>query len=135
MHPKSGGSGVYEETAALLDWGFRQGANARPVGTLVAPLSEGGARATPAGKAPKAAAGAPARTETSGSSWGLVGGAGGAVALLAGGAVAWRRRRRAGAAGEAPVSEQRASGPGGSDTGTSETGTPDTGDSGARHQR
>ncbi len=150
MHPKSGGSGVYEETAALLDWGFRQGANARPVGTLVAPLSEGGARATPAGKAPKAAAGAPARSETSGSSWGLVGGAGGAVALLAGGAVAWRRRRRAGAAGEAPASDQRASGlggsdpgtsdpgtsdPGTSDPGTSDTGTSDTGDSGARRRR
>lgn len=96
MHPKSGGSGVYEETAALLDWGFKEGAKARSVGTLVDPLSEGGASAAPTGKAAKAAAGAPATAADGGgsSSWGLVGGAGGAVALLAGGAYAWRRRRR-----------------------------------------
>ncbi|MET7349354.1 D-alanyl-D-alanine carboxypeptidase family protein [Streptomyces mirabilis] len=96
MHPKSGGSGVYEETAALLDWGFKEGAKARSVGTLVDPLSEGGASAAPTGKAAKAAAGAPATAAGDGgsSSWGLVGGAGGAVALLAGGAYAWRRRRR-----------------------------------------
>ena len=48
LHPESGGSGVYEETAALLDWGFGEGANAKSVGTLVEPLSEGGgASATP----------------------------------------------------------------------------------------
>ncbi|MCT9104084.1 D-alanyl-D-alanine carboxypeptidase family protein [Streptomyces mirabilis] len=96
MHPKSGGSGVYEETAALLDWGFKEGAKARSVGTLVDALSEGGASAAPTRKAAKAAAGAPATAAGDGgsSSWGLVGGAGGAVALLAGGAYAWRRRRR-----------------------------------------
>jgi D-alanyl-D-alanine carboxypeptidase (penicillin-binding protein 5/6) len=95
MHPKSGGSGVYEETAALLDWGFKEGAKAQSVGALVDPLSEGGASAAPTRKAAKAAAGAPATAAGGGSSsWGLVGGAGGAVALLAGGAYAWRRRRR-----------------------------------------
>ncbi|MGW4978261.1 D-alanyl-D-alanine carboxypeptidase family protein [Streptomyces mirabilis] len=96
MHPKSGGSGVYEETAALLDWGFKEGAKARSVGTLVDPLSEGGASAAPTRKAAKAAAGAPSTAAGDGgsSSWGLVGGVGGAVALLAGGAYAWRRRRR-----------------------------------------
>lgn len=96
MHPKSGGSGVYEETAALLDWGFKEGAKAQSVGTLVDPLSEGGALATPTRKAAaKAAAGPPAAAASGGSSsWGLVGGAGGAVALLAGGAYVWRRRRR-----------------------------------------
>ncbi|MCX4433410.1 MULTISPECIES: D-alanyl-D-alanine carboxypeptidase family protein [Streptomyces] len=109
MHPKSGGSGVYEETAALLDWGFKEGAKARSVGTLVDPLSEGGASAAPTGKAAKAAAGAPATAAGDGgsSSWGLVGGAGGAVALLAGGAYAWRRRRRAvGDEVEAPEGRQ-----------------------------
>ncbi|MEU2736763.1 D-alanyl-D-alanine carboxypeptidase [Streptomyces sp. NPDC007095] len=96
MHPKSGGSGVYEETAALLDWGFKEGAKAQSVGALVDPLSEGGASATPTRKAAKAAAGASATVAGDGSSsWGLVGGAGGAVALLAGGAYAWRRRRSA----------------------------------------
>ncbi|WP_405879386.1 D-alanyl-D-alanine carboxypeptidase [Streptomyces sp. NBC_01136] len=95
MHPKSGGGSVYEETAALLDWGFKEGGRAQSVGTLVDPLSEGGATATPSRKAAKAAAGAPAAAASGGSSsWGLVGGAGGAVALLAGGAYAWRRRRR-----------------------------------------
>ncbi|MHA5051508.1 D-alanyl-D-alanine carboxypeptidase family protein [Streptomyces sp. SD15] len=96
LHPKSGGSGVYEETAALLDWGFGAGAKAEAVGTLVDPLSEGGASATPAPtrKAAKVAAGAPASAAGGRSSWGLVGGAAGAVALFAGGALAMRRRRR-----------------------------------------
>jgi len=95
MHPKSGGSGVYEETAQLLDWGFKQAAKAKPVGMLVDPLSEGGASATPTGKAARAAAGAPA-DDASGdhSPWGLFGGAGGAAALLAGGAWVLRNRRR-----------------------------------------
>ncbi|MFF4346286.1 D-alanyl-D-alanine carboxypeptidase family protein [Streptomyces sp. NPDC001530] len=94
MHPKSGGSGVYEETAQLLDWGFKNAAKAEPVGTLVDPLSEGGASATPTRKAAKAAAGAPADTAADGSSWGLAGGAGGVVTLLASGAWALRNRRR-----------------------------------------
>ncbi|MEW2165049.1 D-alanyl-D-alanine carboxypeptidase [Streptomyces sp. NPDC007084] len=94
MHPKSGGSGVYEEAAQLLDWGFRNG-TAEPVGTLVDPLSEGGASAAPSHRAAKPAAGAPAAgPKSDGSPWGLVGGAGAAVVLLAGGAVALRGRRR-----------------------------------------
>lgn len=103
MHPKSGGSGVYEEAAQLLDWGFRNGADAEPVGTLVAPLSEGGASAAPTHKATaKPAAGAPAAAAKSdGPPWGLVGGAGGAVVLLAGGALALRNRRRRPAEGPA----------------------------------
>ncbi|MER5468616.1 serine hydrolase [Streptomyces sp. NPDC002685] len=104
MHPKSGGNGVYEETAQLLDWGFKNAADAEPVGTLVDPLSEGGASAAPTRKAAKAAAGAPAAPATAdGSSWGLVGGAGGAVALLVGGALVLRNRRRRTA--EEPVEE------------------------------
>ena len=31
MHPKSGGSGVYEETAQLLDWGFKNAAQAEAI--------------------------------------------------------------------------------------------------------
>ncbi|MFV8185443.1 D-alanyl-D-alanine carboxypeptidase family protein, partial [Streptomyces sp. AF1B] len=44
MHPTSGYNAVYEEAAALLDWGFTKGSSAKAVGTLVRPLSEGGAR-------------------------------------------------------------------------------------------
>ncbi|WP_371671906.1 D-alanyl-D-alanine carboxypeptidase [Streptomyces sp. NBC_00289] len=103
MHPGSGSGSVYEEAAALLDWGFGTGSSVRPVGTLVEPLSEGGASASPTrqagGKAARAAAGAlagasgaqPAGT----SAWRLLEGAVGTVALLAGGAYAVRRRRPA----------------------------------------
>ncbi|MEU6271498.1 serine hydrolase [Streptomyces populi] len=97
MHPKSGGNGVYEETARLLDWGFGKGAHAEPVGRLVDPISERGAGKTPARKAARAAAGAPAPAaagESDGAPWGLIGGAGAAVAILAGGALALRTRRR-----------------------------------------
>ncbi|MFG3584758.1 D-alanyl-D-alanine carboxypeptidase family protein [Streptomyces sp. NPDC047990] len=137
MHPKSGGSGVYEETAALLDWGFRQGAQARPVGMLVAPLSEGGGKAKPTGKPARPAAGAPARAEPGGSSWGLAGGAGGAAAVLAGAAVAWRRRRRAAGTGGEPAPTPEAGAPDRRvpDTGAPGTGEPGPGDSGARHGR
>ncbi|WP_406329416.1 D-alanyl-D-alanine carboxypeptidase family protein [Streptomyces sp. NBC_00203] len=102
MHPKSGGSSVYEETAQLLDWGFKNAAEAQPVGTLVDPLSEGGASATPtqkAGKSAKAAAGAPAAA-ADGSSGGPAGGAAGAALLLAGGVWALRNRRRKAAGGK-----------------------------------
>ncbi len=40
MHPKAGYEAVYEETAALLDWGFAAGDTVRAVGELVTPLSE-----------------------------------------------------------------------------------------------
>ncbi|WP_338699736.1 serine hydrolase [Streptomyces sp. Q6] len=40
MHPKSGYEAVYEETAALLDWGFAAGDKVSAVGELVTPLSE-----------------------------------------------------------------------------------------------
>ncbi|MGW7258918.1 D-alanyl-D-alanine carboxypeptidase family protein [Streptomyces sp. NPDC054834] len=109
MHPKSGGNAVYEETAALLDWGFGRGASAREVGTLVEPLSEGGAKAsaspTPARKTAQAAAGAPGSASGGSSGWRLLEGAAGTVALL--GAGAWAlRRRKAGAVPEGkPVAE------------------------------
>ena len=103
MHPANGGNEVYKETAALLDWGFGKGSSATAVGALVDPLSEGGATAspTPSGKGAK---GAPGATGTAASSsdgpspWPMLGGAAGAVAVLAGGAFALRRRRAAVAA-------------------------------------
>ncbi|MFJ9754839.1 D-alanyl-D-alanine carboxypeptidase family protein [Streptomyces sp. NPDC101149] len=93
MHPEPGGNGVYEETAALLDWGFAHAGAAGSVGTLVPPLSAGGAKASPSPAATEAVSAARAAGAASGSSWGLAGGAGGVMALLAGGAYALRRRR------------------------------------------
>jgi D-alanyl-D-alanine carboxypeptidase (penicillin-binding protein 5/6) len=95
MHPEPGGNGVYQEAAALLDWGFAHTGRAGSVGALVKPLSEGGTRATAVpGRASGQGGGSPAATAHGGSSWGLVGGAGGVVALLAGGAYALRGRGR-----------------------------------------
>ncbi|MFF8945798.1 D-alanyl-D-alanine carboxypeptidase family protein [Streptomyces sp. NPDC014864] len=101
MHPGSGGNGVYEETAALLDWGFAQGPSARAVGALVDPLSEGGARAGAEAvrKSVRAAAGAPGMAVGKPSAWRLLEGAGGTVVLLAGGVWALRRRLRPATAG------------------------------------
>jgi D-alanyl-D-alanine carboxypeptidase (penicillin-binding protein 5/6) len=96
MHPKSGYNAVYEETAALLDWGFTHGGSADPVGTLVEPISEGGAKATHTGKAARAAAGAPGAESADPSGWRLLEGAGGTVALLAGGVWALRRSGKLG---------------------------------------
>ncbi|MFF5854384.1 D-alanyl-D-alanine carboxypeptidase family protein [Streptomyces sp. NPDC012751] len=95
MHPEAGGNDVYEQTAALLDWGFTHGRSARAVGTLVEPLSEGGASPSPAPvrTVVRAAAGAPGATAGGGSSWPLAGGAAGALALLGAGAWTLRRRR------------------------------------------
>ncbi|MEU5632897.1 hypothetical protein ACH47C_04350 [Streptomyces rishiriensis] len=56
LHPASGHNSVYEEAAALLDWGFAQGGSVRAVGTLVDALSEGGTRASSSGAAPDAGA-------------------------------------------------------------------------------
>ncbi|MEU5531956.1 serine hydrolase [Streptomyces sp. NPDC020362] len=104
MHPATGSNAVYEHTAALFDWGFGHGRSAQPVGTLVEPISEGGARATPApaGKSARAAAGAPGSASRSPSTSRLLEGAAGTAALLGVGAWALRRKVRAGrAAGEA----------------------------------
>ena len=96
MHPKSGYNAVYEETAALLDWGFGKGSSAKAVGTLVEPVSEGGARATPTRTNARAAAGAPGTPSGSPSAWRMLEGAGSTVVLLAGGVWALRRRMRGG---------------------------------------
>lgn len=100
MHPANGGNEVYKEAAALLDWGFGRGSSAPAVGVLVDPLSEGGASAspTPSGAGAKGAPGATGRAASGSggsSSWRLLEGAAGTVAVLAGGAFALRRRRAA----------------------------------------
>ncbi|MFH9677118.1 D-alanyl-D-alanine carboxypeptidase family protein [Streptomyces sp. NPDC017405] len=103
MHPQAGGNGVYEETAALLDWGFGHGRSAQAVGMLVAPLSEGGARTAtePARPPVRAAAGTPGVAAPGGPAWPAVGAGAGALALLGAGAWTLRRRRtRTPAAGE-----------------------------------
>ncbi|MFD7708050.1 D-alanyl-D-alanine carboxypeptidase family protein [Streptomyces sp. NPDC059785] len=112
MHPKAGGNGVYEETATLLDWGFKYADGAGAVGTLVEPLSEGGASPAPTRSAVKAAAGAPAAVPGDGSPWELVGGAGGAAAIFAGGlfAALVNRRRRAARGAAGGVAEDTAEG-------------------------
>ncbi|ROP53570.1 D-alanyl-D-alanine carboxypeptidase (penicillin-binding protein 5/6) [Streptomyces sp. PanSC9] len=105
MHPDAGGNGVYEQTAALLDWGFGHGRSARAVGTLVDPLSEGGASASPAPRhrTVRAAAGAPGSASGKDSPLHLAEGAAGTFALLGAGVWALRRRRRAaGAVAPAP---------------------------------
>ncbi|GGZ70706.1 D-alanyl-D-alanine carboxypeptidase [Streptomyces echinoruber] len=101
MHPGNAVNAVYEEAAALLDWGFGAGRSAKAVGTLVEPLSEGGATAvpTPARRTARAAAGAPGTAGPS--SWRLLEGAGYTTALLAGGVWMLRRRWRAAAAARA----------------------------------
>ncbi|MET7652483.1 serine hydrolase [Streptomyces sp. NPDC005486] len=115
LHPKSGHNAVYEETAALLDWGFAQGGSTRVVGTLVEALSEGGTRASASGGSSGSSAGTAPRAGAQASSagggpdgWGVLGGAAGAVALVAGGVYALRRRHRSGAlppaTGETPSS-------------------------------
>jgi D-alanyl-D-alanine carboxypeptidase (penicillin-binding protein 5/6) len=111
MHPSTGSNAVYEETAALLDWGFEEGSSAQPVGVLVDPISEGGAGASPnpvrgaAGAAGTAAESAAATKGTS--SWRLLEGAAGTVALLGAGVWALRRRRRPAAAVAEPVAEPK----------------------------
>ncbi|KPH98374.1 Serine-type D-Ala-D-Ala carboxypeptidase [Actinobacteria bacterium OK074] len=113
MHPKAGGNGVYAETAQLLDWGFKNAGKTDSIGTLVKPLSEGGAPATAAPSSSAGASGssgakgaagsqsqASAASGGSSTSWGAIGGAGGAVVVLAGGAYALRRRRTARAEAE-----------------------------------
>ncbi|MFD3589135.1 D-alanyl-D-alanine carboxypeptidase family protein [Streptomyces sp. NPDC058683] len=105
MHPDSGSNAVYEETAALLDWGFGKGSSAQAVGMLVDPLSEGGASASPSPTTAKGAAGAAGTGAAAGSGssgpspWRLAEGGAGTLALLGAGAWALRRRRRAAGAG------------------------------------
>ncbi|WP_405423368.1 D-alanyl-D-alanine carboxypeptidase family protein [Streptomyces erythrochromogenes] len=91
MNPGAGGANsVYEETAALFDWGFAAAGKVKPVGELVPPKS-----------ADTSPHGSPAQShENNASADGLPGGgmgtalgvAGGALVVLAGGAYVVNRR-------------------------------------------
>ncbi|MET9603750.1 D-alanyl-D-alanine carboxypeptidase [Streptomyces sp. NPDC006512] len=93
MNPDTGGANsVYEETAALFDWGFAAAGKVRPVGELVPPKS---ADTTSYGSPAQSHENSPtAGGDDSGSS-GIgtaMGIAGGALAVLAGGAFVVNRR-------------------------------------------
>ncbi|MCX4828915.1 serine hydrolase [Streptomyces sp. NBC_01016] len=93
MHPKSGYEAVYEETAALLDWGFAAANKVRPVGELVTPLSEQSKKSTST-RAPHVAGAGPAASTSTGAhgdDWAL-GGSMALAALAGGGLLALRRR-------------------------------------------
>ncbi|MEV3860312.1 D-alanyl-D-alanine carboxypeptidase [Streptomyces sp. NPDC050095] len=92
MHPKSGYEAVYEETAALLDWGFAAGDRASAVGELVTPLSEQPKRSSASPAAGASAARPVASGGSHGDDWALGGSA--ALAAVAGGGL-WALRRRA----------------------------------------
>jgi D-alanyl-D-alanine carboxypeptidase (penicillin-binding protein 5/6) len=125
MHPAEGSNAVYEQTAALLDWGFSHGRSAQAVGALVQPVSEGGAAASPAparknGQAATGAAGSASKGPSTGR---LVEGAGGTAVLLAAAtAFVVKRRRRAAAeaAADQGTADQETAGQG--DAGETEPG-------------
>ncbi|MFI6088023.1 D-alanyl-D-alanine carboxypeptidase family protein [Streptomyces sp. NPDC051218] len=96
MNPQAeGGHRVYEETRALLDWGFKAAGHVRPVGSLI-PESE--RRGTAQGPTPGAELAS--HSTAAGSYWTvLLSVAVGAAALVAGALVVTRRRRSAQADG------------------------------------
>ncbi|NUS11069.1 MAG: D-alanyl-D-alanine carboxypeptidase [Streptomyces sp.] len=97
MHPDPGHNNVYREAASLLDWGFKAGTTAKPVGTLVPPLSEvrasasASASASPQGRHVDASASA--TSSSGGGVWTAAGIALGTVVVL-GAVIAVIRRRR-----------------------------------------
>ncbi|MEU6815327.1 serine hydrolase [Streptomyces sp. NPDC046860] len=105
LHPAEGSNAVYEQTAALLDWGFGRGRAAQPVGMLVEPGGTGGSRPT-VSPVPEGGAAHAATTPPGPSAFRLAEGGAGTAALLGAGAWALLRRRRtrtaAGPAEEAP---------------------------------
>ncbi|MFD6024974.1 D-alanyl-D-alanine carboxypeptidase family protein [Streptomyces griseoluteus] len=105
MHPAEGSNAVYEQTAALLDWGFGAGRAARPVGLLAAPGAANAGRPTVSPLPTERSAHASA-TPPGPSALRLAEGAAGTAALLGAGAWALLRRRRAGTAG-APAQAAR----------------------------
>ncbi|MET7675607.1 serine hydrolase [Streptomyces seoulensis] len=111
MHPAEGSNAVYEQTAALLDWGFGAGRAARPVGLLAAPGGTKGTRPTVSPLPTEHSAHA-STTPPGPSTLRLAEGAAGTAALLGAGAWALLRRRRAAPAGApaeaAPTGRRRA---------------------------
>ncbi|QHC29212.1 MULTISPECIES: D-alanyl-D-alanine carboxypeptidase family protein [unclassified Streptomyces] len=134
MHPATGSNAVYEQTAALLDWGFTHGRTVQPVGALVKPLSEGGAPASPA----PGHAGGQAATDASAkgpSAARLVEGAAGTAALLAAaGGFLLRRRRQALTAREA-AGTRRPPAPRAAEPDLQESPAPTDQPGGGRHRR
>lgn len=98
MNPEPGHNTVYREAAALLDWGFQAATTAKPVGTLVPPLSavRASASATPEPNASAAKRVDASASTSSSSSSGLWTAAGitVATALVLAVVVAVIRRRR-----------------------------------------
>ncbi|SHK64703.1 D-alanyl-D-alanine carboxypeptidase (penicillin-binding protein 5/6) [Actinacidiphila paucisporea] len=96
MNPAPGHNNVYREAGALLDWGFAADATAKPVGTLVPPLSQVKASASPVPTS-SAAKRIDASTSTSSSSssglWTAAGITAGTALLLAVVIAVIRRRR------------------------------------------
>ncbi|MFG3098345.1 D-alanyl-D-alanine carboxypeptidase family protein [Streptomyces sp. NPDC048202] len=104
MHPTEGSNAVYEQTAALLDWGFGPGRAAQPVGLLAAPGGTDGSSPTVSPVPVRKQAHADV-TPAGPSALRLTEGAAGTAALLGAGAWALLRRRRASTAGApAPAS-------------------------------
>ncbi|WP_129309450.1 serine hydrolase [Streptomyces sp. L2] len=150
MHPAVGTNAVYEETAALLDWGFGKGSSAQAVGTLVKPISEGGAPSAspaPTRKTAHGAAGAPGASGGSASgrpsTWRLLEGAAGTVVLLGAGTWALRRRRSAAKATATAAATATATATAAGSTAAGSTGSTATGgtpsrqepESGGKHRR
>lgn len=100
MHP-AGYQQVYEEAAALLDWGFAAAGKVAPVGTLAAPTGATAAGTTPAVSAvpptaARAGATAPLRAAagaTGTAEWTVLGAVAACAAIAAGWLTARRRRR------------------------------------------
>ncbi|MBV1944908.1 D-alanyl-D-alanine carboxypeptidase family protein [Streptomyces sp. BV129] len=98
MHPAEGSNAVYEQTAALLDWGFGPGRSAQPVGMLVEPGGTNGSRPT-VSPVPEGRQAHAATTPPGPSTLRLAEGGAGTAALLGAGAWALLRRRRTRTAG------------------------------------
>ncbi|WP_078858427.1 D-alanyl-D-alanine carboxypeptidase family protein [Streptomyces sp. NRRL F-2799] len=98
MHPAEGSNAVYEQTAALLDWGFGAGRAAQPVGLLAAPGGTHGSRPT-VSPLPSEHSTHASTTPPGPSTFRLAEGAAGTAALVGAGAWALLRRRRASTAG------------------------------------
>ncbi|MFG2879880.1 D-alanyl-D-alanine carboxypeptidase family protein [Streptomyces sp. NPDC048337] len=94
MNPSTGGvNSVYEETAALFDWGFAAAGKVKPVGELVPPKgADTRPHGSPAAQPHENNASAAGEGSGGGGLGTALGVAGGALAILAGGAFVVNRR-------------------------------------------
>ncbi|MFD8807705.1 D-alanyl-D-alanine carboxypeptidase family protein [Streptomyces sp. NPDC059597] len=135
MHPAEGSNAVYEQTAALLDWGFTHGGSARAIGTLVEPGVPATSRPAPVGGKAPAAAHASAANTKGPSGVRVTEGAALTALLVGGGTWAALRRRRGRTA--PPADETGAPAP---DSAPAPRESPETAettetDAGGRHRR